>query len=307
MIDSGNQKPSSELEPLPNWRVWWIASRPKTLSAAIAPVLVGSAVAFKEDGFLLLAALAALLVGVLIQIGTNIYNDYADYSRGADTSERLGPLRVTQAGLMRPQIVRRAALLTFALAGLIGLYLIWVAGWPVALIGLTAILAGLAYTAGPWPLAYNGFGDLFTWLFFGFVAVGGTTFVQLQRIPFLAWMGGLALGATITALLAVNNIRDMEADRSAGRRTIPVLFGRSVGLFEVSFCLAVAYLVPFVMLLIQKQTLWYLLPLLTLPEAIRLLRFLLATQGRSLNLGLVRMARLVLWYGVLMALGIALS
>jgi 1,4-dihydroxy-2-naphthoate octaprenyltransferase len=288
-------------------QIWWMASRPKTLSAAIAPVLVGAAVAYQASGFRVLPALAALIVAMLIQIGTNLYNDYADFQRGADTSDRLGPVRVTQAGLLAPKVVRRGAVLTFAAAGMIGIYLIWVAGWPVAIIGLAAILAGLAYTAGPWPLAYNGLGDLFTWVFFGFVAVCGTTYVQLQRVPFLAWMGGLALGALITALLTVNNIRDIVSDRSAGRRTIPVIFGRQGGLVEYSFCLVVAYLVPLLLYFVTQRNLWHLLPLLTLPEAVSLLRFTAATQGRALNRALAGTARLVLWYGALMAIGMILS
>jgi 1,4-dihydroxy-2-naphthoate octaprenyltransferase len=289
------------------WRIWWLASRPKTLSAAIAPVLVGSAVAFSADGFVFAAAMAALLVGLLIQIGTNFYNDYADFARGADTAERLGPMRVTQSGLLAPQTVRRGAIIAFTMAGLIGAYLIWLAGWPVALIGLGAILAGLAYTAGPWPLAYNGFGDLFAWIFFGFVAVCGTTYVQLKQVPFMGWMGGLTLGAMITALLAVNNIRDIETDRSAGRRTIPVVFGRNGGLIEYGFCFLIAYLAPLFVFFTYRQSLWYLLPLLTLPEAIRLFRFIQVTEGRSLNKALAGTARLVLWYGVLLAVGISLT
>ena len=292
---------------IPKWRIWWLASRPKTLSAAIAPVLVGSAVAYSESGFDFIAALAALLVGLLIQVGTNFYNDYADFTRGADTAERLGPMRVTQSGLLAPQTVRWAAILTFTMAGLIGVYLIWLAGWPVALIGLAAILAGLAYTAGPWPLAYNGLGDLFAWIFFGFVAVCGTAYVQLRQVPFLGWMGGLAIGAMITALLAVNNIRDIETDRSAGRRTIPVVFGRSGGMLEYGFCLFVAYLTPLYIFVIFRQHLWHLLPILTLPEAIRLFRFIQVTEGRNLNKALAGTARLVLWYGVFMAVGISLA
>ena len=292
---------------IPKWRIWWLASRPKTLSAAIAPVLVGSAVAYSESGFDFIAALAALLVGLLIQVGTNFYNDYADFTRGADTAERLGPMRVTQSGLLAPQTVRWAAILTFTMAGLIGVYLIWLAGWPVALIGLAAILAGLAYTAGPWPLAYNGLGDLFAWIFFGFVAVCGTAYVQLRQVPFLGWMGGLAIGAMITALLAVNNIRDIETDRSAGRRTIPVVFRRSGGMLEYGFCLFVAYLTPLYIFVIFRQHLWHLLPILTLPEAIRLFRFIQVTEGRNLNKALAGTARLVLWYGVFMAVGISLA
>jgi 1,4-dihydroxy-2-naphthoate octaprenyltransferase len=292
---------------MPKWRIWWLASRPKTLSAAIAPVLVGSAVAFSADGFIFVAAFAALLVGLLIQVGTNFYNDYADFARGADTAERLGPMRVTQSGLLAPQTVRQGAIFTFSMAGLIGAYLIWLAGWPVALIGLAAILAGLAYTAGPWPLAYNGFGDLFAWIFFGFVAVCGTAYVQLRQVPFMGWMGGLALGAMITALLAVNNIRDIGTDRSAGRRTIPVIFGRNGGLIEYGFCLITAYLTPMFVFITFRQVLWYLLPIVTLPEAIRLFRFIQVTEGRSLNKALAGTARLVLWYGVFMAVGISLA
>lgn len=292
---------------IPKWRIWWLASRPKTLSATIAPVLVGSAVAYSESGFDFFAALAALLVGLLIQVGTNFYNDYADFTRGADTAERLGPMRVTQSRLLAPQTVRWAAILTFTMAGLIGVYLIWLAGWPVALIGLAAILAGLAYTAGPWPLAYNGLGDLFAWIFFGFVAVCGTAYVQLRQVPFLGWMGGLTLGAMITALLAVNNIRDIETDRSAGRRTIPVIFGRNGGMLEYGFCLSVAYLTPLFIFVTFQKHLWYLLPILTLPEAIRLFRFIQVTEGRNLNKALAGTARLVLWYGVFMAMGISLA
>jgi 1,4-dihydroxy-2-naphthoate octaprenyltransferase len=293
---------SKHSQPMPRWKIWWLASRPKTLSAAIAPVLVGTAVALRQGGFQPFAAGAALLVGIFVQVGTNLYNDYADYQRGADTTERLGPLRVTQAGLAAPEAVRRAAILIFGLAGLIGLYLYLIAGWPVLVMGAAAILAGFAYTAGPWPLAYNGLGDVFAWIFFGFMAVCGTAYVQLKEVPFLAWMGGLTLGALITALLAVNNIRDIETDRVAGRRTLPVLLGRRGGLIEVGLCFVVAYLVPPLLLLFYDQSVWFLLPLLTLPSAIGLLRFIAANQGRALNQALAGAARLVLWYGLLLSL-----
>ena len=291
---------------LSGWRVWWIASRPKTLSAALTPVLVGSAIAWSEDGFRLPAAVASLLVGVLIQVGTNLYNDYADFQRGADTSDRLGPLRVTQAGLAAPERVRFVALLTFAMAGLAGLYLIGISGWPVAVIGLAAILAGLAYTGGPWPLAYSRFADLFVWVFFGFVAVCGTAYVQLFRVPFLAWTAGFALGGLIAALLAVNNIRDIVADRIAGRRTLPVVFGRKAGVAEYAFCLGAAYLVPLLNATVLRGP-WLLLPMLSLWEALRLLRFIRREQGRDLNRALAGTARLVFWYGALMAAGIILT
>jgi 1,4-dihydroxy-2-naphthoate octaprenyltransferase len=294
-------------ERWPRWRIWWLASRPKTLSAAVAPVLVGIAVAIAEDGFVLLPALAALLVGLFIQIGTNLYNDYADFQRGADTPDRLGPMRVTQAGLLAPEAVRRGAWLAFGLAGLVGSYLIWHAGWPVALLGGLAILAGLAYTAGPWPLAYNGLGDLFAWIFFGFAAVGGTAYVQVGQVSGLAWVGGLAIGGMITALLAVNNIRDIETDRVAGRKTIPVIFGRKGGLLEFIVCLLAAYLAVVLLSVNSRQGIWYLLPLLTAPEALRLFRYVRMNTGGELNQALGWTARLVLWFGVLMAIGIILA
>ena len=299
--------PASAPVSIFNWRIWWIAIRPKTLTAAIAPVMVGTAVAFAEGKFDFFPALAALMVGLLIQIATNLHNDYADFERGADTSDRLGPMRVTQAGWLTPKAVRQAALIAFGLAGLSGVYLIWHAGWEVALLGLAAILAGLAYTAGPWPLAYIGLGDLFAWIFFGFVAVIGTTYVQVGRVPALAWMGGLALGAMITALLAVNNLRDIETDRFAGRRTIPVVFGREMGYREYAFCLLTAYLTPVLVFAMNNQNPWYLLPILTAPFALRLVGIVRITEGQELNRALGGTARLIFWFGVLMAGGIALA
>jgi len=191
---------SGKTVEMTRWRIWLLASRPKTLTAALTTVLVGTAVAIGAGGFRWAPAITALMCALLIQVGTNIYNDVADYERGADSEQRLGPMRVTQAGLLPPEQVRRGAILAYIAAGVVGLYLAVDAGWPVVVIGLASILAGLVYTAGPSPLAYNGFGDLFVMVFFGFVAVCGTAFVQAGNIPIAAWPAGLAIGATITAI-----------------------------------------------------------------------------------------------------------
>ena len=286
---------------------WILASRPKTLSAAIAPVMVGSAVAIAERSFHAGAALAALLTAILIQIGTNMYNDVADFERGTDTSERLGPQRVTQSGLLTPRQVRMGAFLSFAMAALCGIYLIFIAGWLVIAIGLVSILAGFAYTAGPYPLAYNGFGDLFVLIFFGFVAVCGTVYVQVGSIPTIAWPAALGVGSVITALLVVNTIRDIATDRAAGRRTIPVVYGRKAGLSEYVLLLVIAYSISLVMIVIDLETWPVLLPWITIPAALRLYRYVASTEGRALNRALARTAKLVLVYGSLLAVGIIIS
>lgn len=287
------------------WRAWLLASRPRTLTAALAPVLVGSAAAYAAGGFRLDAALAALFTSLMIQVGTNLHNDVADFERGADAADRLGPLRVTQAGLLKPAQVRRGALVAFAAAGIAGLYLTWIAGWPVLIIGAASILAGLAYTAGPSPLAYNGLGDLFVMLFFGFVAVCGTAFVQAGYVPPAAWLAALAVGATITALLVVNNVRDIESDRRAGRRTLPVVLGRRAGEVEYGVLLALAYLAPVLLVGGRLSGAWALLPLLTLPLAWRLVGDLRRERGRALNAVLAGTSKLVLWHGLLLAAGLA--
>lgn len=286
---------------------WIMAARPKTLSAAVSPVLVGSAIAFAEGNFQLELALAALFVAVMIQIGTNYHNDVLDYERGADREGRLGPVRVTQAGLLSPKQVRTGMYLAFGLAALVGLYLAWVAGWVLIIIGLFSILGALSYTAGPSPLAYNGLGDIFTMIFFGFVAVCGTVYVQLAFVPASAWVAAVGPGALITALLLVNNIRDCENDRRAGRRTIPVRFGKRLALSEYAFLLVLAFLVPLVLLFLDLAHPWILLALLTIPAGVRWYRFIAVNEGMELNQALEGTARLVLHYGLLLSSGFVLG
>jgi len=300
------QEPLSQSN-LSRWQRWVLASRPKTLTAAATPVLVGCAIAYSHGQFQLPEALAALLVAFSIQIGTNLHNDVSDYQRGTDREDRLGPLRVTQAGLLTPEEVRLGAFLCFGLASLAGLFLVLQAGIVVLGMGVASILAALSYSAGPSPLSENGLADVFVLLFFGFVAVCGTVYVQMQRIPTETWLASAAVGGTITALLVVNNVRDIESDRLSGRRTIPVVYGRRVGILEYQVLLAVAYAVPVLMFVWKFSNAWVLIPLLTLPLAVRWSWFLLQHKGRILNRCLGGTAQLIFLHGYAMALGIVLG
>jgi 1,4-dihydroxy-2-naphthoate octaprenyltransferase len=268
------------------------------------PILVGSAVAWREQEFRLIPVLVTALCAILIQIGTNFANDVYDYEKGADTSERLGPTRVVQAGLLSPRQVRVGMVWVFALALLCGAYLAWVAGWPILLIGILSIAAGIAYTGGPYPLGYHGLGDLFVLIFFGFVAVCGTAFVHLGRVPELAVWSSLPVGALATAILVVNNLRDRETDLLAGKRTLAVRLGRQGALAEYFLLIGLAFGIP-AALLFHGLGPWVLLPLLTLPMAFGLCRQVLSHSGRDLNPTLAGTARLLLLHGALFAFGLA--
>jgi 1,4-dihydroxy-2-naphthoate octaprenyltransferase len=223
---------------------WILAARPKTLPAAAAPVLVGAALAAFRGGFALLPAAAALLGALLIQIATNFANDYFDFVKGADTDERVGPTRVTQAGLISPGAVRNAMIATLAAALLVGVYLVWVGGWPIVWIGLASLVCAVAYTGGPFPLGYHGLGDLFVFVFFGLIAVAGTVYVQMGVFPPEAWLAGAGIGAMSTAILVVNNLRDIDTDVRAGKRTMAVRLGRTGTQLEYVWLWTVAGLVP---------------------------------------------------------------
>lgn len=273
----------------------------------MAPVLVGAALAFADGFFRPLAALAALLGALFIQIGTNLVNDVADFTRGTDNETRLGPTRVTQAGLLTPRAVWSGAILAFLLAALAGVYLIFVGGWPLLVIGLLSILAGFAYTAGPFPLAYNGLGDLFVFIFFGLVAVGGTTYAASGSLPPTVWPAGAAVGALIVNILVVNNIRDLETDRAGGRTNIAVRFGRRVAEAEYAFMLALAFAAPMLLVTQRQASPWALLVFLALPQALGLLRTLRdGLAGPPLNAVLGQTAQLALRYSVLLAVGLIL-
>jgi 1,4-dihydroxy-2-naphthoate octaprenyltransferase len=284
---------------------WILAARPATLTAAFAPVAVGTACAWRAGGFLWDAALAALLGAFLIQIATNFANDMFDFQKGADNKERLGPTRAAQAGLLTVRQLRRGIIITFALALGTGVYLTWIAGPVVVVIGLASIAAGLAYTGGPFPLAYNGLGDVFVLAFFGFVAVCGTAFVQALFVPEVAWVASIPIGALATAILVVNNVRDFEGDARAGKTTLVVRFGRTGGVREYALLLTAAYAAPAVMFLLGWTSIWVCLPLLTIPWAARLFRSLVNDRGVALNQTLAGTAKLLSAFGVLFALGIA--
>lgn len=227
-------------------RAWVLAARPRTLTAAAAPVLLGTGLAAGRDAFAPLPALAALLGALLIQIGTNLANDYYDHVRGGDTEERVGPLRVTQAGLIPPAKVRNATYLVLGLALLLGVYLVRVGGWPIALIGLASLVCAVAYTGGPFPLAYHGLGDLFVFLFFGLAAVGGTVWVQAFFFGPDVLLAGVGMGAMSTAILVVNNLRDLETDARAGKNTMAVWLGHDGTRFELLLLVLVAFGAPLV-------------------------------------------------------------
>lgn len=287
-------------------RAWLLASRPQTLTAAVVPVLVGTAVAHALGEFRKGPALAALLGAMLIQIGTNFANDVFDAEKGADTEERLGPTRAVQAGLLSPRAVRAGMIVTFGLAVLAGLYLAATAGWPVVAIGVASILSGIAYTGGPYPLGYHGLGDVFVMGFFGFVAVCGTVFVETGAVPLLAILASIPVGALATCILVVNNLRDRHTDVKAGKRTLAVRLGRGGVLTEYVLLLLASYSVPVALAALHGKP-WLLLPLASLPVAALLFRRILASEGRALNPCLASTAKLLLLFGALFSAGLLLS
>lgn len=288
-------------------RRWWLAARPKTLPAAATPVLVGSACAHVAGGLRAGPALAALLGAMLLQIAANFANDVFDFEKGADTAARLGPVRAVQAGWISASAMRRALWLVLALAFCVGTYLVSVAGPVLIVIGLASIAGAVAYTAGPYPLGYHGLGDVAVFAFFGPVAVAGTTFVQLGHVTELSWVTAIAIGCLTTAILVVNNVRDAATDVLANKRTLVVRFGRRFGLIEYHLLLSVAFAVPLWLFASGRAGAGALLPLLSLPLAIDLSRRLRRDTGPALNGVLAHTARLLLCFGVLLCLGLALG
>jgi 1,4-dihydroxy-2-naphthoate octaprenyltransferase len=285
-------------------QAWILASRPQTLTAALVPVLVGTAVAQASGGLRAGPALAALFGAFMIQIATNFANDVFDAEKGADTHERLGPTRAVQSGLLTNRQVRVGMLVTIALAIVAGLYLTAIGGYPIVIIGVLSVLSGVAYTGGPFPLGYNGLGDIFVMIFFGFVAVCGTAYVQLGSVPPLAWLASIPVGAIATAVLVVNNVRDRSTDVKAGKRTLAVRFGRRFGVIEYVLLFVIAYAAPVVALLKLHRSPWVLLPIVTLPLAAKLARTLATTEGAPLNACLANTAKLLLLYGMLFSAGL---
>src|SRR5882724_9230804 len=273
---------------------WVLASRPKTLSAAAVPVLVGTACASARGVVRWGPALASLLGALLLQIGANFANDVFDYEKGADTAARLGPTRAVQAGLISPKSMRRGMLLVFLAALVLGLYLTRVAGPVILLIGCASIASAIAYTGGPYPLGYHGLGDVFVFLFFGLVAVWGTVFVELGRVPLFAVFCALPVGALATAILVVNNLRDRQTDQAAGKRTLAVRFGRNFAISQYRALIALSYLVPVALTLTRSAGPELLLPVASLPLALKTERRVASEEGRALNPLLAATAKLLL-------------
>jgi 1,4-dihydroxy-2-naphthoate octaprenyltransferase len=289
-------------------RIWVMAARLRTLPAAIAPVLVGTSLAGFVGVFHPLRFIAALLGAIFIQVGTNLSNDYSDARRGADTEDRLGPVRVTAGGLLPPRRVLIATYVSFGLAVLAGVYLIAVAGWQLLLVGAASIAAGVLYTGGPRPYGYEGLGELFVFLFFGLVAVAGSYFVQVTHLNWEAFALAVPVGLLASAILVVNNIRDIDTDRRAGKRTLAVRLGRERTRIMYSAMLAAAYVLAPVTWLFGPLSAWLLLCWLTIPLARRLVVLVRRhTDGPTLNQALARTGMLQLVFCVLLSAGLLLS
>lgn len=285
---------------------WILAMRPRTLPVSLAPVLVGTAVAHRAGGVDVGPAIAAAGGALLLQIGSNLANDVFDYEKGADTADRIGPPRATQLGLLSPPAMKRAMFVVFGLAIAIGLYLTAVAGPAIPVIGLVSIVAAIAYTGGPWPLGYHGLGDVAVFFFFGLVAVAGTAFVQLGDVPPLALYAALPVGALATAILVVNNLRDVDTDLRAGKRTLAVRLGRRGARLEWTALVAAAYLLAAATAPVYGTTWLAALPWLTLPIAVSLARVVWGDpSGPALNAALAGTAKLCFLFALLFAAGLA--
>ena len=288
-----------------NLQAWGLAIRPRTLPAAAAGVVMGSALAWDDGFFSLDAALVCLFASLLLQIGSNLANDVFDFERGTDTPERLGPTRVTQAGMLTPKQVKVGMGVVFAVAALLGLYLAWLGGWPIILIGIAAIISAIAYTGGPFPLGYHGLGDIFVFIFFGLASVAGTYYVQAGSVSAAAWWMTIPPGLIITAILVVNNLRDLENDRKGGKHTLAVRIGERATKIQYLICMAVAYLVlPFAAWLGIVS--WFsLLAWASLPIALRATRTVFTQKGRLLNAALAGTGQAAFVFSVLFWVGMA--
>lgn len=298
--------------PSPTWpspqrgKVWLLALRPKTLPAALVPVLVGAACALRGNSVNWATTAVCLTCSLLLQIASNFANDVFDFEKGTDTEDRVGPARAVAQGWITPAEMKRAVILSLGGAALSGLYLVWLGGWPLFWLGLAALICAVAYTGGPFPLGYNGLGDVCVFFFFGPVAVAGTTYLNTGAVSACAWLASTAVGALTTAILVVNNVRDELTDRATGKRTLAVRWGRNAGVAEYGVLLAVAYSVP-VALVIAKVASWsVLLPLLTAPLAVRRARDLFRLRGAALNTTLGQTAQLLVVFGILLTLGLCL-
>lgn len=294
-------QPSSPLH------TWFLAIRPRTLPAAASGVIMGSALAWHDESFRWDAFIVCLLVALLLQIGSNLANDVFDFERGTDTAERLGPTRVTQAGLLTPTQVKYGMAVVFGLAALLGLYLAWIGGWIIIVLGMAAILSAIAYTGGPFPLGYYGLGDIFVFLFFGIAAVAGTYYLHTGFVSSAAWWMTIPPGLIVTAILVVNNLRDLENDRKAGKHTLAVKFGEQGTKLEYVVCIVIAYLILIPAVRFDVIPWTSLLAWLSIPLASRATRVVLSQKGPILNAALAGTGQTALTFSLLFWIGLFLS
>ncbi|NUM71104.1 MAG: 1,4-dihydroxy-2-naphthoate polyprenyltransferase [Ignavibacteriaceae bacterium] len=288
-------------------KVWVLASRPKTLLAAFVPVIVGASLAFAERSVDYYLSGIALLCAVLLQLGSNLVNDLFDFLKGTDNEKRLGPKRAAASGLLTTSELKAGIYVVFVTAFLLGMILVWYGGVTIFLIGVLSILAGIAYTAGPFPLAYNGLGDLFAFLFFGVVATVGTYFVNTGEFSGLAFLASVPVGALVTNILVVNNYRDYDNDKENGKFTLIVRLGKNFGKYEYIFMLGCSFLVPLIIFLGYEGISYLIfLPYLLLPFAYKLVLMLFTLSGIQLNKLLELTARFSALYGILFSLGLIL-
>jgi 1,4-dihydroxy-2-naphthoate octaprenyltransferase len=284
---------------------WVLASRPKTLLAAVVPVVVGSSLAIGKDNFQILYSIIALACSLLIQIGTNFVNDLYDYLKGADNEKRKGPTRVLASGLISVKEMRIGIFITFSLSFLLGLILVYKAGIVILIIGVLSILAGIAYTAGPFPLAYKGLGDIFVFIFFGIIGTTFTYYVFAKEFTLISFLASIPVGALITNILVINNYRDIDEDRLAGKITLAVILGKNLTRVQFLLQLAASFIVPVLLFFLYDFKIWILLPLLSLPLAIKLVNMLYLLDGFQLNKALEITAKFSAIFGLLFSVGLA--
>ncbi len=292
--------------PLTPARVWWLAARPATLAASVAPVLAGTAVAAHDQSTRLLPALAALLVAIAMQVGVNYANDYSDFIRGADTPRRVGPVRAAASGLVPPAQVRLAALAAFAVAAVVGLGLSLLIDWRLIAVGALAVAAGWLYTGGPRPYGYLGLGEVFVFLFFGLVATVGTTYVQEQRLVPASALVGCSLGFLACAILVLNNLRDIETDAAAGKRTLAVKLGRAGSRRLLLLLFGAGLVMPIVAVQAHAAPRLAALPLIVVPQLLGIHRLSASTAPGELVRALKRTAEIELWFALLFTAGMVL-
>lgn len=288
--------------------IWVEAARPKTLAAAIVPVLVGASLAYQAEALNITNTWVALISAILIQIGTNFANDYFDFVKGSDTDERIGFRRATASGLISAKQMLHATIFTMGMAFVFGLYLVWAAGWIILVIGILSLIFGILYTGGPFPLGYNGLGDIFVFIFFGIVAVMTTYYINVLEWSMDSFWASLAIGGLCVNILVVNNLRDVEQDKISGKKTIGVLFGEAILKYEYLFMILLAFAIPPHFFVQLDYNLWIFMPFLSLPLAIYFI-YIIWTEAdkKKLNPMLERTAQFMILFGVLFSAGIILN